>query len=249
MLVKLPAVVATTSLLVLVPLALRLVLADRSRPFGRIAARATRLWSRAVCAIIGIERDVQGAPPADGGALVASNHVSYIDIVVLGSLYPCLFVAKSEIASWPFFGAIARSSGTLFVDRDKSRDVLRAGRRISERLASGVGLTIFPEGRAGDGAAVLRFLPSLFEPAARAGVPCWAASISYDTPGAPLPPATTICWHDRSNFLVHFGRLLGLRRIVARVAFAPRPVSSSDRKELAQSLWESVSESFVPIRR
>jgi 1-acyl-sn-glycerol-3-phosphate acyltransferase len=234
--------------MVLVPLAGRLLAAGRPRAFGTIAARATWRWSQAVCAIVGIERDVRGAPPT-GGVLLAANHVSYIDIVVLGSLYPCLFVAKSEIASWPFFGAVARLAGTLFVDRGRTRDVVRTGERMAEQLEGGIGLTLFPEGRAGDGAAVGLFLPSLFEPAARAGVPCWAASLSYETPGAPLPPATTICWHDHSNFLLHFGRLLGLKRIRARVTFSHEPARSDDRKELARSLRASVSESFVPIRR
>lgn len=245
---KFPAVIAATSIMVLVPLVARLVTAGRPRAFARIAARATWRWSRAICAILGIERVVRGTPPQGGAALVAANHVSYLDVLVLGSLYPSLFVAKSEIASWPFFGAITRSSGTLFVDRGRAKDVVRAGRTIAQRLEAGVGLTIFPEGRAGDGSAVAPFLPSLFEPAARAGVPCWPVSLSYETPGDPRPPGGIICWYDSSNFLLHVGRVMGLKRIVARVTFGPEPLRSSDRKELARSLWESVSGSFEPIR-
>ena len=69
-----------------------------------------------MCAILGIEVTLVGSAPR-GAFLVASNHVLYLDILVLASLYPSAFVAKLEIGAWPVFGWIARSAGTLFVDR------------------------------------------------------------------------------------------------------------------------------------
>jgi 1-acyl-sn-glycerol-3-phosphate acyltransferase len=232
---------------VALPLLGRLVLVGHPRAIARLGAWSTSLWGRTMCAILGVERDVRGAIPKDGVFLVAANHLSYLDILVLGSLYPSLFVAKDEIATWPVFGWVARAAGTLFIDRNDARDVVRAGREMSEHLALGVALTIFPEGRATSGAEVLPFLPSLLEPAAKAGVPCWAASLTYETPGSTFSPATTICWYDRSSFPAHFVRLSGLKRIVARVHFAPAPVSSSSRKELAKALQERVSLHFEPI--
>ena len=234
---------------VALPLAGRLVLAGRPRAIARLGAWSTSLWGRMMCGILGVERDVRGVVPKDGVFLVAANHLSYLDILVLGSLYPSLFVAKDEIATWPVFGWVARAAGTLFIDRNDARDVVRAGREMSEQLALGVSLTIFPEGKATSGTEVLPFLPSLLEPAAKAGVPCWAASLSYETPGSDLTPATTICWYDSSSFPAHFLRLAGLKRIVARVHVSPAPVLSRDRKELAKTLRESVSLNFEPIRQ
>ena len=246
---KLPAALLTTAIFAAIPAAFRLVAPGRRRAVSRIGASACRLWGRAMCAILSIRCEVEGNVPRDGAFLVASNHVSYLDILVLASLYPSLFLAKREIASWPVFGWIARGAGTLFIDRDQAKDVVRAGREMSDRLQLGLPLTIFPEGRSSRGAEILPFQPSLLEPAARAGVPCWAASISYETPGAALPPSRTICWHDSESLLTHFPRLVGLKSVVARVRFAEEPVRSGDRKALASALWEKANASFTPVRQ
>jgi 1-acyl-sn-glycerol-3-phosphate acyltransferase len=246
---KLPAVLATTAFFAVIAAIARAVWPRGHRAVGRIGTLCCRTWGRTMCAILSIRRDVDGPIPRDGAFLVASNHVSYVDILVLASLYPSLFLAKREIASWPLFGWIARGAGTLFVDRDQARDLVRAGREMSDRLELGLPVTIFPEGRASRGVEILPFQPSLLEPAARAGIPCWAASISYETPGTVAAPSRTICWHDSESLLVHFPRLVGLRRVIARVRFAPTPVRSDDRKALALALWEQSNASFTPVRQ
>jgi len=243
---KLPAVLLATVFFAAVPAIVRLVAPGRS---GRVGAAACRLWGRTMCAILSVRRDVEGKVPSEGAFLVASNHVSYLDILVLASLYPSLFLAKREIATWPVFGWIAWGAGTLFIDRGQAKDVVRAGREMSERLQLGLPLTIFPEGRSSRGAAILPFQPSMLEAAARAGVPCWAATISYETPGAALPPSRTICWYDSESLLTHFPRMVGLKRVVARVRFADAPVLSGDRKALAFALWEKANASFTPVRQ
>jgi 1-acyl-sn-glycerol-3-phosphate acyltransferase len=246
---KIPAVVATTLFFATIPAVARLVAPGRRRAVARIGAWSCRCWSRAMCAILSVRREVDGPVPSAGVFLVASNHVSYLDILVLGSLYPSLFLAKREIASWPLFGWIARGAGTLFVDREQSRDVVRAGREMADLLKLGLALTIFPEGRSSRGIEILPFQPSLLEPAARAGVPCWAASISYETPGSLAAPSRTICWHDSESLLIHFPRLVGLGKVVARVRFADAPVTSEDRKVLALALWEGANATFTPVRQ
>ena len=112
---KLPAVVVTTAFFAMIPAIARAIAPGRRRTVGRVGARACRLWGRTMCAILSIRRDVDGPIPNEGVFLVASNHLSYLDILVLGSLYPSLFLAKREIASWPLFGWIARGAGTMFV--------------------------------------------------------------------------------------------------------------------------------------
>ena len=246
---KLPAAVAITIAMAAVPALARLVLIGHPRSVDRVGAAATHWWGVTMCWILRVKREVQGDLPSGGAFLVASNHLSYLDILVLGSLYRSTFVAKREIAGWPVFGLIARTAGTLFVDREQARDVVRAGREMADRLASGVPLTIFPEGRSSPGVAVLPFLPSLLEPAATSGVPCWAAALGYEADGSELPPSVTICWYDSYSFPAHIVRLMGLRRIVARVRFASAPVSFADRKQLAQTLWTGVTAAFTPVRQ
>ena len=246
---KLPAAVLTTVFFAAIPALFRLVAPGRRRAAGRVGAESCRLWGKSLCAILAVRRDVEGPVPSEGVFLVASNHLSYLDILVLGSLYPSLFLAKHEIASWPVFGWIARGAGTLFVDRDQSRDVVRAGREMADRLELGLPLTIFPEGRSSRGVEILPFQPSLLEPAARAGIPCWAASISYETPGTLAAPSRTICWHDSESLLTHFPRLIGLDQVIARVRFSEASVTLGDRKALALALWEGANAIFTPVRQ
>jgi 1-acyl-sn-glycerol-3-phosphate acyltransferase len=221
----------------------------RLRPTAIAASRLCSWWSSAACRILGIRRLVRGAPRGNP-FLVAANHLTYLDIWVLGSLYPSIFVAKREISTWPVFGWVARTAGTLFVDRGTARDVVRAGRVMEQHLRERVSLTVFPEGGTSHGEAVRPFLSPLLEPAARLGTPCFAASISYATPGAPDAPAQTICWSGgKPPFFRHLLGVLALRRIEAHVVFSAEPISESDRKELARRLEQQVRESFTPVRQ
>jgi 1-acyl-sn-glycerol-3-phosphate acyltransferase len=245
---KMTAVVVMTLVAVSLPLLTRLLTLGSARAVARVGSYASWRWSRWLCSILGI-RVLASGKPAGRPYVVASNHVSYLDILVLGSLYPSQFVAKNEIRGWPLLGWISRAAGTLFVDRDSPRDAVRAIRAIRSLLAAGTPITLFPEGGTSRGEEVRPFLPSLLEPAASAGVPCFAASLTYETPNCERPPAETICWSDGSNFVKHFTGVMGLGRIEARVSFSRTPVQSSDRKELAQRLWEDARGSFVPIRQ
>ena len=228
--------------------------AARALCFGRVPAaprwgsRFCLVWSRLACAILGVRRVVRGRP--DGAPfVVAANHLTYLDIWVLGSLYPSIFVAKREISGWPIFGWVARNSGTLFVDRETARDVVRTGKAMEEHLGGGISLTVFPEGGTSPGDAVRPFMSSILEPAARLGAPCFAASITYETPGSPEPPTRTICWSGgKPPFFYHLLGVLRMRRIDAIVTFSSAAYRSADRKDLARTLWEETSRTFVPVR-
>ncbi len=246
---KMPALLLATAAAACVASVARAASLGRLPTSARWASRACSWWSRTVCAILGIRHRVEGAPHG-APFLVAANHLTYIDIWVLGALYSSIFVAKKEISRWPIFGWVARTAGTLFVDREVARDVVRVGRLMEAHLAAGVPLTVFPEGGTSPGDAVRPFMSSILEPAARAGVPCFAASISYETPGSEAPPTRTVCWTGGNPpFLEHLLGLMSLHHVEARVTFSREPVRSGDRKELARLLWEETSRTFVPVRR
>ncbi|HZN53706.1 MAG TPA: lysophospholipid acyltransferase family protein, partial [Candidatus Polarisedimenticolaceae bacterium] len=121
---RVPAAMAATALFAAIPAAVRLLAPGRRSFHAKVGATACRAWGRTLCAILSIRRVVEGRLPSEGVFLVAANHLSYVDILVLGSLYPSVFLAKREIASWPVFGWIARGAGTLFVDREQGKDVV-----------------------------------------------------------------------------------------------------------------------------
>jgi 1-acyl-sn-glycerol-3-phosphate acyltransferase len=245
---KFSLLVLLTALAAWPPLLVWIVTFGARKPAARVGAVFSSLWGRACLWVIGVRTEVEGRP-GDGVFLVTANHTSYLDIWVLASHYRSAFVAKREIAAWPLFGAIARSAGTLFVDRKSARDLLRASREMASHFRDGLSVTLFAEGKATNGAAVLPFMPSLLQAAAESDIPCYAASLSYETPDCDEPPSETVCWWGGHPLLPHVSRLLRLGRIDARLVISERPIRSSSRKELARGLHAEVERSFRPVRQ
>ena len=247
--VRLTGAILATAVCAAVPGTVRLLTFGAMRPASRVGAWSCWVWGRCMRVILGIRVRVEGTPP-HGLFLLASNHLSYLDIMILGSLAPSLFVAKREIRSWPMFGWMSRGAGTLFVDRDRPKDVVRVAGEMVERLEAGLSLTLFPEGKSTRGIEVHPFMPSLLEAAARTGVPCHAVTLRYDAPDfEDLPPAVTVCWYDRAPFVPHITRLMRLSGVTATVHFNGPALRSDDRKELARKLRDRVAAAFQPVRQ
>ncbi|WP_082503613.1 lysophospholipid acyltransferase family protein [Methylobacterium sp. Leaf117] len=137
---------------------------------GRIAAWMPVLFHRAFRMLFDLRVTQSGTPPGPGEpALVLANHVSWLDILVLGSLRPLSFVAKSEIAGWPVVGTLARLQRTVFIDRTRRADTASVNATVARRLARGDLIVLFAEGTTGDGTRLLPFRSSLVG-AARAAV-------------------------------------------------------------------------------
>lgn len=203
-------------------------------------------WGKGGCWLLGVHVTTHGRPPA-GAFLLASNHLSYLDIMVLASRLSCAFVSKAEVAGWPVLGAMARTMGTLFVDRERKRGLAPLVATMRARLEAGEALVLFPEGTSTRGAEVLPFRPSLLEPAAALALPVHACALSYTTPPGEPPAWEAVAWWGDMTFPPHFLGLCALRRIDARVAFAEDPVTSADRKTLARDLEARVRVCFRPM--
>ena len=99
-----------------------------------MARRFPMHYHRLICGLLGIRLRVIGQPPRQGPVLIASNHVSWLDIVVLSAVAPLSFIAKREVGRWPFFGSLARLQRTVFVDRDRRHATGNARDEMRERL-------------------------------------------------------------------------------------------------------------------
>ena len=202
--------------------------------------RARAVWVARFCQrlvrLLGIDAEYRGVPPATG--LLVCNHLSYLDVIVLGAHAPLNFVAKSEIRHWTGLGALIRCAGTLFVDRDRRTDVARAGAEIKAALAAGTNLCIFPEGTSSDGSRVLPFRSSLLAPAVEQGCPVTPAWIGYalEEGSAELE----VCYWGDVTLGPHLLNLFGLRRIQARVCYGLPETAAGDRKALAARLHAEV---------
>lgn len=136
-------------------------------------------YHRLVCRILGIKVEVIGDVAAQGPLLIASNHVSWLDIVVLSAVAPISFVAKREVSTWPFFGSLARLQRTVFVDRDRRHATGNSRDEMQARLKAGDILVLFPEGTSGDGRSVLPFKTSFFGAADLPGVLVQPVTLAY----------------------------------------------------------------------
>ena len=144
-----------------------------------MARRFPMHYHRIVCRLLGIRLDVIGKAPEHGPLLIVSNHVSWLDIVVLSALAPVSFVAKKEVSLWPFFGSLARLQNTVFIDRERRHTTGISRNEMHERLASGEILVLFPEGTSSDGRHVMPFKSSFFGAADTPEVLVQPVSLAY----------------------------------------------------------------------
>ena len=211
----------------------------------RRRARAAWLhrWCRVACRILGLRVEVLGAIPHSG--LLVANHLSYLDIVALSSLRPCVFIAKSEVARWPLFGLLARCGGSLFVERQRRTDAARVAQEMTKRLRDGELLVMFPEGTSSGGASVLPFSSSLLAPLEHLDCEVTAGALSYTL--ARGSAADEVCYWRDMTLLPHLSHLFTIPQIELRIAFAQPAVTRTDRKEMARELHDVVVRLKVPL--
>lgn len=134
----------------------------------KVRRRLPRLWHRVACWVLGLRVRVHGTLEPKRPLLLASNHVSWKDIMVLGAVADVVYIAKSEVRGWPVFGTLARLQATIFVERDQRQKTGDQVDEIARRLADGEIVVLFPEGTTSDGNRLLEIKTSLFGAAASA---------------------------------------------------------------------------------
>ncbi len=208
--------------------------------FRRSRTALFHAWARLVARLLGMRIEMAGPPPRPPFLLI-SNHLSYMDIVLLANVVNAVFVAKMEVAGWPLLGPVVRSVNTIFVNRGSRRDLLRVNGEISDALAAGEGVVVFAEGTSTDGSTVLPLKPSMLEAALAERRPIRYARLTYATPDGAPDASGVVCWWDDTPLINHIMRLFRLRSFSALVHFGSDAVEGSDRKELAQVLRGKIS--------
>lgn len=186
------------------------------------------LWyHRHCCWILGLRVECRGQRSTAHPTLFVSNHVSYFDISVLGSLIAGSFVAKREVAGWPLFGWLAKLQRSIFIARRGrqaavNRDEMRA------RLESNDDLILFAEGTSGDGNRVLPFKSALFSVAQlRPGgrpLTVQPVSIAYTRlDGVPMGRYLRpfFAWYGDMELAGHIWQATGLGWATVEVEFHP----------------------------
>ncbi len=213
---------------------------------ARVRRRLKRVWARGMMRVAGVRVATVGQPPPPG-ALVVSNHLSYLDIPVLDSVMPMVFVARADLRRWPFWGPMASLGGTIYVDRATRRDVLRVRREMGEAMARGDSVIVFPEATTSGGDTILPLKPALLADAAETDTPVYWLTLSYRTPPDGPAARDQVCWWGDADFLPHVLGLFALTRVECTMRFGDEPLRAGDRKVLAAGLRRAMLGDFEPV--
>ena len=215
-------------------------------------------YYRVLCALLRIRVRITGAPTRERAVLYVSNHVSWVDIVVIGSVTPVAFVAKREVASWPLVGITAKMQRTVFVDRARRHQAAEAVAEIVKRLASGTSVVLFAEGTSSDGNRVLPFRSALLGAVERAAAQAHAdiliqpMSISYtNLHGIPMgrQHRPLVAWYGDLDFMPHIREFIARGAVDAVVSYG-EPVAvdgAVDRKAMTRQLEGAVRRLTVAV--
>ena len=197
---------------------------------------------------MGVDVSVQGAKPGVTAAsgeqfeAIVANHLSYLDILLLSSTVPAVFVAKHEVSRWPFVSWLTTRSGAVYVYRGGRRETYPlVNARMAHAFRSGVPVVFFPEGTTTNGTEVLPFRRGLFHSVLRDGVAVRTAAIRYELVADDGDVAEDVCWCGDAALLPHLYRLMGLRGVRGTVTFGAT-VWGRDRFELSEAARDRVME-------
>ena len=198
-----------------------------------------RYWARSACAVRGIKSTETGALP-DKTCIVASNHLSYLDIVVMAQYLPAVFVSKRDVTHWPVIGWLTQLADTLYISRENHRDIPRTNAAIAAALEQGDNVVKFPEGTSSDSDWVLPIRAPLLQTAASGDFSVTTAAIHFVTDPADPPAQISICYFGDMVFTAHVWRLLHLRGAAVDLRLSGDLLHDSDRKSLAKQVRYSI---------
>jgi 1-acyl-sn-glycerol-3-phosphate acyltransferase len=136
-------------------------------------------WALAMLDCLALQLVVRGQP-SRGPVLLAANHISWADIVVMHAVGHCRFISKADVRDWPVVGTLATAAGTLYISRESSRDAMRVVHHMAECLNNKEVLAVFPEGTTGDGSTLLPFHGNLLQAAIAAHAPVQPVALSFE---------------------------------------------------------------------
>jgi len=200
-----------------------------------------RLWALDLLAQLAIKLVVVGVPPERGPLLLAANHISWLDIVLLLATCNCRFVSKADVRHWPLIGRLAAAADTLFVERTSRRDAMRVVHQMVASLQGGDILAIFPEGTTSDGLTVLPFHANLFQAAISAQAPAMPVALRFFETSSGLQSLAP-SYINNDTLLGSIWRTLSAPALSATVIFgATEQAGGRDRRTWAHDARDAVA--------
>jgi lyso-ornithine lipid O-acyltransferase len=217
----------------------------------KIVSRWIRGFTWSMRRILNIKITVEGdkGQLEGGGYVIISNHFGYLDGIILGSLFPVIFVSKREVKSWPLVGQWTTLCGAVFINRQKKGLIPLAVNEIIRRLKQRTNILLFPEGSATNGERMLPFQTAPLAAPLRSRAIIVPVTLAYQSiEGQPVSAANRdlIYCYGGMAFGPHFLKLLTLRQVEVRVTIQPKvdcsryEDNSAGRKRLAEDCYNRV---------
>ena len=217
----------------------------------KIISRLNRNFTLLLRLILNIKVTIAGdeGQMERGGYVIIANHVSYVDGIVLGSIFPILFVSKREVKRWPIVGQWNILCGTIFINRQRKEEVGSLVDEMTRKLKQETNILLFPEGTSTSGEKVLPFQTVPLAAPLRSRSIIVPTTIAYkNIDDAPVTAANRdlIYWYGDMDFVSHFWKLLALRSVEVLVTIQPKiecfhyEDSSAGRKKLADDCYNHV---------
>ena len=217
----------------------------------KIISRLNRNYTLLLRLILNIRVSVTGdeGQLERGGYVIIANHVSYVDGIVLGSIFPIIFVSKREVKSWPIIGQWNVLCGTIFINRQRKIQVASLIRQMTRKLKQEANLLLFPEGTSTNGEGILPFQTvPLAAPLRNRSiiVPVTVTYKTIDDQRVTTANRDSVYWYGDMEFVTHFWDLLALRGIEVLVTIQPKiecfrySDNSAGRKKLAADCYNRV---------
>jgi 1-acyl-sn-glycerol-3-phosphate acyltransferase len=219
-------------------LLLKLIQRDKKQRLEAMINNVSR-YSRFALSVMRIDVSSSGhLRSTDDSVLYVCNHMSYVDMMVLASLVPSVFVTSVDMGEVFFLGQMAEIGGSLFIERRNRDRVEHDIEQIAKTLREGFSVTLFPEGTSSNGEKVLPFKKSLLIAAKMAKKRIQPLTLTYSD--------KRVCWFGDAHFFEHFIGLMGVRTVKAQVEFhLPLEVREKDcRDTLAKWTYQIISESY-----
>jgi len=193
--------------------------------------RVFNFWVKDLVHSMNTDLKIINAAEIEPHALFVSNHISWLDTIILNHAKPLSFIARHDIIDWPFIGTFTDRMHSVFVDRTNKFHAYRSIPNIEARLKEGRSVMVFPESTTSDGTGVLPFYPMFYEAAVRTGLKVQPLAIRYvDEKGQHLKAPAFI---DDDSFVDTLSRILMLDRVYAEITVLPALDSAElGRKEL-----------------
>ena len=217
----------------------------------KILSRLNRNYTLLLRLILNIKVTIAGdeGQLERGGYVIIANHVSYVDGIVLGSIFPIVFVSKREVKKWPIVGQWNVLCGTIFINRQRKKEVGALVREMTRKLRQEANILLFPEGTSTNGEKMLPFQTAPLAAPLRSRsiiVPVTLAYTTIDEQPVTAVNRDFVYWYGDMDFVTHFWNLLGRRGVEVLVTLQPKiecfryADNSAGRKKLAEDCYNRV---------